>query len=116
MSTRFEASLEGEVLSLSIEVHRLGRSGVQLRMSGELDLSNAEELSRAVAGIGPESGGRVVLDVSGLRFCDAAGVAALLRAQQSVHGAGGHLEVRGASGEPRRVLGITGMDRVFDVK
>jgi anti-anti-sigma factor len=61
-----------------------------LRVAGEVDLANAAELERAVAGALGDRGGTLVVDLAELAYIDSAGLAAL-------HGATRQLEARGGS-------------------
>jgi len=100
---------------LSIQVCELSE-GITLQISGELDFLTARELSRAVQALELDGQRRVVLDLTGLMFCDAGGVSSLLKANRSVRRQGGQLLVRGVSGLPRRILAITEVDQILDLE
>jgi anti-sigma B factor antagonist len=112
MATDFGAQVPDGVAALSVQLRDLSE-GFTLQISGDLDFLSARELTQVVEAIQFDGRRHLVLDLTGLVFCDAGGVAALLRAHRSVSGAGGQLLVRGASGLPRRVLAITGADRLL---
>jgi anti-anti-sigma factor len=84
--------------------------------AGELDFTNAHLLVDTVTGIELDGHRTVVLDLSGLSFCDARGVSALLKAHSCVRSAGRRLLLRGVSGVPLRVIGITGADSSLDLE
>lgn len=87
---------------------------VVLSLAGELDHDTAGPLREALdAAVG--QGGRLVVDMSGLRFCDSTGLNALLHGRLSVQEAGGSLELAGLSGPVARMFRITGADGVFPV-
>jgi anti-anti-sigma factor len=104
-----------DAVSLSVELRHLD-GAVHLHVSGDLDFSTARRLSEAVEAANSDGHRLVVLELSGLAFCDAAGVTALLRAHRTARGQGGRLLIRGAAGLPRRVLAITGVDQVLDIE
>jgi anti-anti-sigma factor len=89
------------------EVNRNRNNSATVRLRGELDIASAGAARRAVeqldAGIQ-----QVVLDLSHITFCDAAGVRFLLTAQEQAPTAGRDLVVRHPSRPVRRVLAITG--------
>jgi anti-anti-sigma factor len=84
--------------------------------AGELDFTNAHRLVETVAGIELDGHRTVVLDLSGLTFCDARGVSALLEAHNEIRSAGRALRLRGVAGVPRRILRITGAESCLDVE
>lgn len=58
---------------------------------------------------------RLVLDLSGVTFCDSSGLNALLRLQRLVDGLEGRLVLAAPPAQLGRILSITGMDTVFPV-
>jgi anti-anti-sigma factor len=80
-----------------------------LRLVGEVDLSNVDQLKAALE---PEvhRGGVIALDVAGLTFIGSAGVQALVRALIDLEGRGSVVLV--APGNSlRQLIGIMGLDR-----
>lgn len=75
-------------------------------LHGQLDLANADRVRESLVAV---SGSTVVVDISGLRFLDSSGIAALLGARQEIVDAGHGFELRGAHGIVRRVLEVTGL-------
>ena len=84
--------------------------------SGELDFSNAHKLQDAVTAIELDGHRTVVLDLTDLTFCDVRGASALLSASRIVSANGGRVTVRGASGLPRRVFALIGVDTVVELE
>jgi anti-sigma B factor antagonist len=79
----------------------------------DIDITNADGLRTALleaASLGP---GTFVVDMSRTRFCDTAGLHALVAAHKRARAAGGQLLLvtRGAAVD--RILSITGLDRVI---
>jgi anti-anti-sigma factor len=80
-----------------------------LRLSGEVDLSNADQLKSALE---PEveRGGEITLDVAGLTFIGSAGVQALIRALLDLEGRGS-IVLFDPRDSLRQLIGIMGLDR-----
>jgi anti-anti-sigma factor len=78
-----------------------------LRLAGELDLNEADDLSARLAVEG-EGRGDLTLDVSQLTFIDSTGLRELLRAAESLAGRG-NLVLRSPSPPVRRVLDQMGL-------
>jgi anti-anti-sigma factor len=114
MATEMREPVPDGVATLSVEIAQLD-IGTAVQISGELDFFCCRRLSQVVEDINIDGRRSVVLDLTNLQFCDAGGVRALLRAHRSVGAQGGQLVVRGVSGQPRRVLAITGADQVLDL-
>lgn len=89
----------------------------ELGVSGELDLSTAEELRSAVeARLDGETVAEVVLDMASVSFIDSSGLNTLIAVQRSVRERGGRLVVRAPSRTVRRLFEITAIDRVITVE
>jgi anti-sigma B factor antagonist len=79
-----------------------------VRASGELDLSTIGRLCRAIQDAGSTRG--VMIDLSGLEFCDSTGLRALLSAVREVEVLGGKAAVAVTPGGPfDRLLQLTGL-------
>jgi anti-sigma B factor antagonist len=86
---------------------------VVLELTGELDLDSEGTLAAAVVSV-LESGHRwIVLDCSGLAFCDSRGMNALLIAQRRAQAAGGAVALAAVGAQVRQVLTLTGVDQVI---
>ena len=83
--------------------------------SGELDLYTAPRLQTALAGLLRENVDRVVVDLSGVEFCDSTGMNVLLAAMKRLKEQGGTLELAAPRPAVKRILQVTGLDTVFDV-
>ncbi|HET9061552.1 MAG TPA: STAS domain-containing protein [Acidimicrobiales bacterium] len=73
---------------------------------GDVDIAVAYQLGTAIMAV---AGSTVVVDLSGVTFIDASGVAALVDAQRQVEAGGSRMELRGAQGIVRRVFEIVGL-------
>jgi anti-sigma B factor antagonist len=83
--------------------------------TGELDLYTAPRLQAALAGLLREQVTRIVVDMSGVEFCDSTGMNVLLSAMKRLKEQGGSLELAAPRPAVRRILQVTGLDTVFTV-
>jgi anti-anti-sigma factor len=88
-----------------------GRTVVHVR--GEIDAATCDELASALTAA-TRADGELELDVSGVTFIDSSGLRTLVLAQQQL-GDDRKLLVRGPDATFKRLLGITGLDEVFDI-
>src|SRR5215467_1079493 len=83
--------------------------------SGEIDLYTAprlqSELTAVIASAAPAS--RVVVDMSGVDFCDSTGMNVLLSCLRQARERGGELEISAPQPAVRKILQVTGLDSVF---
>jgi anti-anti-sigma factor len=106
------AELDPEPPTVEIDSH-LDTTGAQVVvLSGELDSSNAESLQGRMAAIPSQSTGRLIFDVSDLRFMDSAGIAVLIGAAANASS----VSIRNPSPIIRRVLEVTGLSSVFSIE
>jgi anti-sigma B factor antagonist len=83
--------------------------------TGELDLYTAPRLQAALAGLLREQVTRIVVDLSGVEFCDSTGMNVLLSAMKRLKEQGGALELAAPRPAVQRILQVTGLDTVFTV-
>jgi anti-anti-sigma factor len=88
-----------------------------VRVHGEIDLSNAHEVSSAIGiAMGQEAQGLVV-DLSDITYLDSAGVALLLRLAERLRSRRRQLHLVVPRGSPvRRALHFTGVPRVIPLE
>ncbi|MFC4018777.1 STAS domain-containing protein [Micromonospora sp. GCM10011542] len=100
---------------MTFTVRYAGRDGggACLRLTGELDLSTAAELTAAIDRLTEAGERRVLLDLTDLTFCDSTGMAVFVRGDNRAAAEGGWLRITGASGRVERVLRITGLADVL---
>jgi anti-sigma B factor antagonist len=89
---------------------------VVMSVQGEIDLYTVPRLQRALASV-LASGGpvRLVVDLSGVDFCDSTGVNVLLAGHRQAREAGGDLELAAPRPAVRKILQVTGLEAVFTV-
>ena len=94
--------------------HALTQREVIVLLPEEIDIGNAagvaDELTSAVS-----RNPVVVIDMSATRFCDCAGVRAIVRAHKRATGSGAELRLVVTTAAPvRRIFGLIGVDRLLD--
>ncbi|MCP3759267.1 STAS domain-containing protein [Streptomyces sp. TBY4] len=85
-----------------------------LVLAGELDHDTAEAFLQTFDEAW-QDGGRLLVDLSRLDFCDSTGLNVLLRGRIEVKEAGGSLELVGLHPPVTRMFHITGADRLFPI-
>lgn len=88
---------------------------VRIAVCGELDLATVPQFwgsSAEVVGRVP-SGSRLVLDVEGLGFLDAAGLGVIVRLGNCLRARGASLKVAGVRPSVQRVFELTGLDQLL---
>jgi len=93
---------------LSIGTHRTSTT-VRLDLTGEIDMSTAASLSRAITEALDTGAEDVVIDLDGATFCDCAGITALLNGRRDAMARQVGYQVRNANGNPLRVLRALGL-------
>lgn len=90
----------------------LGCTPVVIELDGELDYCAAPTVEGALAAA-CRPATDLVIDVSGLRFCDCAGLSALLRTAQRLEAASGRLRLAAAQPRVSRLLTLAGTPAVI---
>ncbi|MFG2841067.1 STAS domain-containing protein [Streptomyces zaomyceticus] len=102
-----------------LSFHRLGGppGTCVLAVAGEVDIDTAPALSIALdaALCGSPAPKSLVVDCSGLRFCECTGLNELLRARHTAAGVGIGFALAGLSPQVARLLDLTGTRAVFEV-
>ena len=97
------------------------RDWVVLRVSGEMDLVTSPVLRQRVHDAVADGRHSLVLDLSGVLFCDSSGVGVLIATRRLLRSCQGRLRLilpaQGAvdGSHVNRVLGALGVRRLFDV-
>jgi anti-sigma B factor antagonist len=87
--------------------------GLVVRLAGDLDLYNVEQVKAALAATVDRRPERLVVDLEAVEFMDSTALAALVEARRA-HGAGFRLAA--AQPEVRRALEVSGLDRHLDAR
>lgn len=88
-----------------------------MAVGGEIDGATSEELRTRLDALldSPEPPQSLVLDLSSMSFIDTTGLNVLVYALKRVRAAGGELTLSAPTEATRKLLAITGLDRVFTV-
>ncbi len=85
-----------------------------MTIRGEIDLYTAPRLHSELAAVLVDGmPARVVIDMSGVDFCDSTGMNVLLSCLRRVRERGGELEIASPKPAVRKILQVTGLDSVF---
>ncbi|WAU83156.1 STAS domain-containing protein [Streptomyces sp. Qhu-G9] len=93
--------------------HRDAAAGPVLQVVGELDHEQATALREEVERLVLSPGQHLVIDLSGLDFCDSTGISALLAARQRAQTAEAEVILAAVPANTLRILRIIGLDQVF---
>ncbi len=98
-------------LTVSLQSHTAGPH--LLVVAGDLDHHTTPRLRAALEEVkfGPDAD--LVIDLSGLTFCDSTGIATLVAAHQRAADAGAALLLAGLDADIARVFQIMGLDRLL---
>ena len=106
--------IESLQLELSCQIDGDGNQVVSV--TGELDIATAEQAYLYISDVidaGDTGPTPVSVDLSGLTFCDAAGLGVLARIARHARQAGRQLELTAARPSLLKIMRITGLDRAF---
>jgi anti-anti-sigma factor len=98
-------------LELAHQVAPDGRATV--RMRGELDIATADQAYAYLRDVVDSQDGPVLMNLSELSFCDAAGLGVLARVAAHARRCGRSLKLTAARPALLRIMAITGMDEAF---
>ena len=77
-------------------------------VAGDLDCSTAEQLRSILLDVIEQEGSSVAIDLTGVRFIDSAGMAALVEGSKLIREEGGRLVIIRPRGGPGRLFDLTG--------
>lgn len=97
-----------DLIHLSCQVCPDGLATVAIR--GDLDLATADRTAQYVTDVIDRHDGPVSADLSGLAFCDACGLGALIRITAYADAAGRRFELTHPSVAVTRIMRLTGVD------
>jgi anti-anti-sigma factor len=99
-------------MSLTIEVNERASPPV-VALQGELDIATASELADAMEERLAGGDRLIVFDLSGLSFCDSAGLAVFVRFQRRLIEVDGRFVIAAPMPAVKRVLEVTGLHDLF---
>ncbi|MFJ5986238.1 STAS domain-containing protein [Lentzea sp. NPDC092896] len=88
-------------------------AGPVLELAGDLDVATAPLALRAVEAMAPRAGQQVVVDLTGLRFCDSTGISTLIAVHNLAHAADAGVALAGVPRHLARTLALVGLDGFF---
>lgn len=97
---------------LRIEAGREGET-YTIRLSGELDLDNADRLDEALLEAEATDASRVLLDVEDLRFIDSTGLRVILRATRRSEQTGNRLRLTRGKDYVADMFRLTALDKTL---
>lgn len=87
-------------------------SAVVARLTGELDLSNAEDVGMALAQATPNHAHALVVDLSGVEYLDSAGIQLIYRLREGLRARGQTLQLVIPAASPSNdALRLAGVER-----
>jgi anti-sigma B factor antagonist len=89
-------------------------SPVIVSLGGELDIVSAPTAREELIGLLRPGASELVIDMSGIRYADASGLAVLVGTQRRAELLGGSLRLAALQPEVARVLAVTGISRHLD--
>ena len=110
------SSLDGHGLGILEVTADPVPGGSCVRVAGEMDIATAPQLVATVRVLSRPELEHVWLDLTGLAFIDATGLAALVQVRRLVDGRGGQLTLHGVRPLARRLLTITNLSREFTLE
>lgn len=84
-----------------------------LSVAGELDYHTAPRLRAGLDEVRLDEGLALIIDLSGLSYCDSTGVSILVGAYHRAKAAGAALALAGMNSDITRVFRVIGLDQVF---
>lgn len=99
-------------VNLLVETRESGPWSI-VDVKGEVDLYTAPKLKDRLVDIITGGRNRIVVNLEAVEFLDSSGLGALISGLKRCREAGGTLALTNASAPVRKVLAITGLDRVF---
>jgi anti-anti-sigma factor len=97
---------------ITIQVHTEGDLYL-ISVVGELDMSNTAALDAELQRAEESSAGRIVLDLSGVKFIDSSGLQLLVNARRRSDPDPDRLRIRPGCDQVTRLLALTGIDELL---
>ncbi len=89
--------------------------GVQVRPSGDIDLSRSPQLRVELLQLAAHKPRRIVVDLANVPYMDSSGVATLIEALQAQRRSGGKMILCGLQPKVRSIFEIARLDMVFTI-
>ena len=102
-----------QVLQLELAYQVAADGNATVRVRGELDIATADQAYTYLRDVVDSQAGPVMMNLSELTFCDAAGLGVLARVAGHARRSGRSLQLMAARPGLLRIMHITGMDEAF---
>jgi anti-sigma B factor antagonist len=102
-----------EAVPLTLSHRTLPTGEAVAEIGGELDIASAEMAFGYVKRVIDHHREPVIVQLAGVRFCDAQGLSALVRMARYAERAGRPFRLAAPSPPVTKIMRITGLDRVF---
>ncbi len=90
-------------------------AGPVVELAGNLDYVSAPEARRAIEGLSLESGQQLLIDLSGLTFCDSSGLGVLIAARNHAASAQSGIALAAVPTNVMRLLYVAGLHQLFSI-
>jgi anti-anti-sigma factor len=87
-----------------------------IAITGDLDISSTPSLRERLNAALVDTGPLIVIDLSGVTFCDASGLALLIGARRRTEPKGVAIVLMAPRPQMARLLRVTGLSRIFAVR
>jgi anti-sigma B factor antagonist len=87
-----------------------------VRVGGELDLASVPQLRSALTDLIGRGEVRLVVDLSGVTFCDSTALGVFVGAHRKVSSCGGNIEFHEPPSTLRNLLVVSGLDQILTVR
>ncbi|MEV5747856.1 STAS domain-containing protein [Actinoallomurus sp. NPDC052308] len=104
------------VKDLDVDVIDVSGPIAVLTVKGELNLYTSGGFRTAVRGAGGDGHPHLILDVSGVPFCDSSGLSALIMLHRWAGEAGGSLTLAAVPDRMSRLLEMSGVDQTIPIQ
>ncbi|MFD3545146.1 STAS domain-containing protein [Streptomyces sp. NPDC058655] len=101
---------------LTVDVRSTPGAPHLLIVAGELDQYSAPSLGDALSRIPAAFAPGLVLDLSGLTYCDSTGITVLVAAYRRAEAGGTRMAIAGLNAHLTRVFGTVGLDQLFSLR
>src|SRR5690348_4355934 len=92
----------------------IGQTAV-ISLPAEIDITIADRLREELLSVANQGATLLVADLSKTTFCDSSGISAMARAYRRAQASGGDMRLVVVAPAVRRVLALTGVDRMLQV-
>ncbi|MFC8290569.1 STAS domain-containing protein [Streptomyces sp. NPDC057242] len=106
--------MTASLLTVARHAHPSGTEVV--KVGGELDQHTSPHLTEVLDGVHLTPGTTLVVDLSGLMYCDSTGLTVLIGLYQRSEAAGAPLVLAGLEKELLRIFRVTGLDELFTLR